>query len=61
MLIKCSFDPTRYSDYRNPAGHEEEYDFAPIFWQILAARLAFVVVFEVKLLGAEIAIFFIKT
>ncbi|XP_071549184.1 anoctamin-1-like isoform X2 [Panulirus ornatus] len=36
----------RYPDYRNPPGTLEEYKYAPIFWHILAARLAFVVVFE---------------
>lgn len=35
----------RYPDYRNPPGLNE-YKYAPIFWHILAARLAFVVVFE---------------
>ncbi|KAK7067067.1 Anoctamin-1 [Halocaridina rubra] len=36
----------RYPDYRNPPGTDDEYKYAPIFWHILAARLAFVVVFE---------------
>ncbi|XP_047493990.1 anoctamin-1-like isoform X1 [Penaeus chinensis] len=36
----------RYPDYRNPPGTANSYDYAPIFWHILAARLAFVVVFE---------------
>ncbi|ROT84891.1 putative anoctamin-4 isoform X1 [Penaeus vannamei] len=36
----------RYPDYRNPPGAKDQYDYAPIFWHILAARLAFVVVFE---------------
>ncbi|CAL4094158.1 unnamed protein product, partial [Meganyctiphanes norvegica] len=37
----------RYPDYRMPPGPPDtEYDYAPIFWHILAARLAFVVVFE---------------
>ena len=35
----------RYPDYRNPPG-DNQYKYAPIFWHILAARLAFVVVFE---------------
>ncbi|KAB7498085.1 Anoctamin-1, partial [Armadillidium nasatum] len=36
----------RYPEYRNPPGSPNEYKYAPIFWHILAARLAFVVVFE---------------
>ncbi|XP_068227061.1 anoctamin-1 isoform X2 [Palaemon carinicauda] len=36
----------RYPAYRNPPGTDDEYKYAPIFWHILAARLAFVVVFE---------------
>ncbi|XP_064083662.1 anoctamin-1-like isoform X6 [Macrobrachium nipponense] len=36
----------RYPAYRNPPGTPDEYKYAPIFWHILAARLAFVVVFE---------------
>nr|XP_027237209.1 anoctamin-1-like [Penaeus vannamei] len=38
--------PMLYPDYRNPPGAKDQYDYAPIFWHILAARLAFVVVFE---------------
>ncbi|XP_065163177.1 anoctamin-5 isoform X2 [Atheta coriaria] len=36
----------RYPDYREPPGHEHSYDLNAMFWHILAARLAFVVVFE---------------
>lgn len=36
----------RYPDYRLPPGNPDQYKYAPIFWHILAARLAFVVVFE---------------
>nr|XP_045607764.1 anoctamin-1-like isoform X4 [Procambarus clarkii] len=36
----------RYPEYRNPPGTKDQYKYAPIFWHILAARLAFVVVFE---------------
>ncbi|RXG68775.1 hypothetical protein Avbf_05053 [Armadillidium vulgare] len=32
--------------YRNPPKSLNEYKYAPIYWHILAARLAFVVVFE---------------
>ncbi|KAF2364625.1 Anoctamin [Trinorchestia longiramus] len=49
---KPPYDPAenvtvcRYPDYRNPPDSEREYKYAPIFWHILAARFAFVVVFE---------------
>ncbi|XP_021359214.1 anoctamin-4-like [Mizuhopecten yessoensis] len=45
----------RYCDYRRPAtdyvgdaevGTGEEYTFTLVYWHILAARLAFIVVFE---------------
>ncbi|XP_021359225.1 anoctamin-4-like [Mizuhopecten yessoensis] len=45
----------RYRDYRRPAtnhvgdagvGTGEEYTFTLVYWHILAARLAFIVVFE---------------
>ncbi|KAK3580687.1 hypothetical protein CHS0354_017969 [Potamilus streckersoni] len=35
----------RYRDFRNPPG-SSEYEFTVVFWHILAARLAFIVVFE---------------
>ena len=38
----------RYPDYRQPPDGPSPYDYSPIYWHILAARLAFVVVFEVR-------------
>ena len=35
-----------YYDYRNPPGHPEEYGLKEAYWHVLAARLAFVVVFQ---------------
>nr|CAD7414625.1 unnamed protein product [Timema poppensis] len=37
---------TRYSEYRNPPWDERKYKRPPIYWHIMAARLAFVVVFQ---------------
>lgn len=37
----------RYPDYREPSGSEREYQHTNMYWHVLAARLAFVVVFEV--------------
>ncbi|ESO84177.1 hypothetical protein LOTGIDRAFT_108628, partial [Lottia gigantea] len=36
----------RYRDFRNPPDHKDAYAFSDVFWHNLAARLAFVVVFE---------------
>lgn len=36
----------RYAEYRNPPWHEEKYKRPPIYWHILAARLAFIVVYQ---------------
>lgn len=37
----------RYKDFRNPPG-PDEYKYSQSHWHVLAARFAFVVVFEVK-------------
>jgi hypothetical protein len=37
----------RYPDYREPPDSPNKYNYTDLFWHILAARLAFVVVFEV--------------
>lgn len=36
----------RYNEYRNPPWHENKYKRPLIYWHILAARLAFIVVFQ---------------
>lgn len=36
-----------YPDYRQPPGSINKYEYTNLFWHILTARLAFVVVFEV--------------
>ncbi|XP_032081276.1 anoctamin-1 isoform X2 [Thamnophis elegans] len=36
----------RYKDYREPPWSENKYDVAKDFWAVLAARLAFVIVFQ---------------
>jgi hypothetical protein len=38
----------RYPDYREPPDVANKYDKTTMYWHILAARLAFVVVFEVR-------------
>ncbi|BFZ24946.1 hypothetical protein BsWGS_27984 [Bradybaena similaris] len=36
----------RYKDFRNPPWAEEPYDVSSAYWHVLAARLAFICVFE---------------
>lgn len=36
----------RYAEYRNPPDHELKYKTPLIYWHILAARLAFIVVYQ---------------
>lgn len=36
----------RYQDFRFPPNHENEYERTAIFWNVMAARLIFVVIFE---------------
>ena len=38
----------RYKDYREPPWSENKYDISKDFWAVLAARLAFVIVFQVQ-------------
>ena len=38
----------RYRDYRAPPWSRVPYDFTLQFWHVLAARLAFIIVFEVS-------------
>lgn len=37
----------RYRDYRAPPWSSKPYEFTLQFWHVLAARLAFIIVFEV--------------
>lgn len=37
----------QYRGYRNGPDHEDKYGLSPQYWHIFAARLAFVVIFEV--------------
>lgn len=39
----------RYEEFRNPPDHSEPYKRPLIYWKILAARLAFVVIYQVCL------------
>lgn len=38
---------SRYKDYRDPPWADTPYELSREFWNILAARLAFVIVFQV--------------
>lgn len=48
-LGNFSVDICRYPDYREPLDSPNKYEYTIIFWHVLAARLAFIVVFEVRL------------
>lgn len=43
---KFNYSVCRYPDYREPYWSENRYLHSSMFWHILAARFAFVVVFE---------------
>lgn len=45
----------RYEEYRNPPDHEMKYKRPLIYWHILAARLAFIVVYQ-NLVGFVITV-----
>lgn len=38
----------RYRDYRYPPGHQREYKHTMQFWHILAAKMAFIIIMEVR-------------
>uniref|UniRef100_A0A8C5GY12 Anoctamin n=1 Tax=Gouania willdenowi TaxID=441366 RepID=A0A8C5GY12_GOUWI len=46
MHLGYKVDMCRYKDYREPPWSTTPYDFSKEFWAILAARLAFVIVFQ---------------
>ena len=39
----------RYKDFRHPPGGADEYKYTATYWHVFCARLAFVIVFEVRL------------
>lgn len=47
-LDKVPVEICRYPDYREPPDSPNKYEYTVMFWNILAARLAFIVVFEVR-------------
>lgn len=38
----------RYRDYRYPSGHQNAYARTMQFWHILAAKMAFIIIMEVR-------------
>ncbi|XP_069034031.1 anoctamin-1a isoform X2 [Embiotoca jacksoni] len=46
LHLGYSVDMCRYKDYREPPGSGTPYELSKEFWAILAARLAFVIVFQ---------------
>jgi len=45
------FPPSRYKDYREPPWSPDAYSFSKQYWCVLAARLAFVILFQVRAPG----------
>lgn len=39
---------SRYRDFRNPPGHPQEYKHNIYYWHVIAAKLAFIIVMEVR-------------
>lgn len=38
----------RYRDYRNPPDHEDKYFHNMQYWHVLAAKMTFIIIMEVK-------------
>lgn len=51
--LECNIllDIYRYRDYRDPPHSLVPYGYTLQFWHVLAARLAFIIVFEVSFLN----------
>ncbi|KAJ4946978.1 hypothetical protein JOQ06_009021 [Pogonophryne albipinna] len=49
MHLGYKVEICRYKDYREPPSSSSQYELSKEFWAVLAARLAFVVVFQRKL------------
>lgn len=39
--------PPRYRDFRFPPGHPRQYEFNMLYWHVIAAKMAFIIVVEV--------------
>ncbi|GCB67975.1 hypothetical protein scyTo_0012212, partial [Scyliorhinus torazame] len=46
MALGYKVEICRYKDYREPPWSPEAYDLSKEFWSVLAARLAFVIIFQ---------------
>uniref|UniRef100_A0AAR2JVT9 Anoctamin n=1 Tax=Pygocentrus nattereri TaxID=42514 RepID=A0AAR2JVT9_PYGNA len=44
----CTENTLLYRDYRYPPGHERQYTHTMQFWHILAAKMAFIIIMEVR-------------
>uniref|UniRef100_A0A8D0XYB8 Anoctamin n=1 Tax=Sus scrofa TaxID=9823 RepID=A0A8D0XYB8_PIG len=43
-----NYTTCRYRDFRNPPGHPQEYKHNIYYWHVIAAKLAFIIVMEVR-------------
>lgn len=58
LLGKCYipvlFVSVRYKDYRDPPWAPEAYTYSKQYWSMLAAKLAFVIFFQVRKICANL-------
>lgn len=47
FCVICLHCVSRYRDFRNPPGHEQQYKHNIYYWHVIAAKLAFIIVMEV--------------
>lgn len=50
VLILTMYLSVRYKDYRDPPWATDSYTFSKQYWSVLAAKLAFVIFFQVSIL-----------
>lgn len=50
VLILTVYLSVRYKDYRDPPWATDSYTFSKQYWSVLAAKLAFVIFFQVSIL-----------
>ena len=55
-LLKCPHLFSRYRDFRYPPGHPQEYKHNIYYWHVIAAKLAFIIVMEVRKVHFEIVL-----
>lgn len=60
-LLNCDLLISRYKDYRDPPWKPDAYTFSKEYWSVLAAKLAFVIFFQVLKLYIQYKIHYISS